>query len=273
MKPKDIEQYLAFIQTDYCGRYGKPLTPKTARHHYSTLNLIFKYAVERGLISVNPMERVRPPKRERKPVDALNQEEAKEFLDAVNASPLETRCLLLVLLTTGIRRGECAGLRWGDIKDNAKTISVKRSVSYTAQTGLVVNSPKTTNSIRTIPLIPSVYDTLLVLRTYTQAKHPHDDLRNAYIFPSKDDLFTPRTPDSITRLLKRFMARHELPNLSPHDLRHSCATLLLANGADIKSVQNILGHADASTTLNFYVRADLSQMRNSTAKLAAAFDL
>ena len=69
--------------------------------------------------------------------------------------------------------------------------------------------------------------------------------------------------------MRKLMKKAELPNMSPHDLRHTCATLLLQSGADIKSVQDILGHADARTTLNFYARSDLNQMRNS---LEATFD-
>ncbi len=69
------------------------------------------------------------------------------------------------------------------------------------------------------------------------------------------------------------MKRIGLPGISPHDLRHTCATLLLENGADIKSVQEILGHADASTTLNFYAKADLRQMKVATQRYAEVFNL
>ena len=83
------------------------------------------------------------------------------------------------------------------------------------------------------------------------------------MFSRPGEPFEPRNPSAITGL----------PDVSPHDLRHSCASLLLSSGADIKSVQEILGHADASTTLNFYVKTDLNQMRSATEKYAKAFGL
>ena len=103
--------------------------------------------------------------------------------------------------------------------------------------------------------------------------HASSIIKDAFLFHRIDDIYSPIDPNAITRRVKRFMKNNGLPDLSPHDLRHSCATLLLAQGADVKSVQQILGHSDASTTLNFYVRADLQQMRAATDKMAAAFDL
>ena len=269
----DIEKYLSYLRTEYKGRFGRPLAPKTVHHHYGTLNLIFGYAEKQELIEKNPMLKVDAPKKKRKAVDALTQEQTKDFLKAVDACSLDFRCMIYLLITTGIRRGECVGLKWKDIDDQNNILTIERNVTYTPKSGLSINTPKTVNSIRQIPLIPNVAELLQQYKDERAEQSKNNILEDAFIFSNEENPMLPRTPDSLTRHLKRFMKRNGFPDMSPHDLRHTCATLLLSNGADVKSVQNILGHADASTTLNYYVRADMNNMRNATNKLASAFGL
>ena len=265
--PTDIQKYLLYLRTE------KELSPKTLRHQYAVLKLIFDNAERREMIVKNPMKQVDTPKLQKHPVDALSGEEARAFFRAISECPLDFRCILQLLITTGIRRGECAGLKWKDIDPTNQTIQIERNVTYSSGNGIVVGSPKTQNSVRVVPIMDSTLTLLSQYRREVQKEHPDILLNEAYLFPNTASVFEPRDPNTITRRVKRFMKRSGLPDLSPHDLRHSCATLLLAQGADIKSVQEILGHADASTTLNFYVKSDLQQMRAAAEKYAAAFNL
>ena len=273
ISPIDIQKYFVYLRTEHKSKLGKPLSPKTLRHQYVTLNVIFEYAEKQEIITKNPMDKVDGPKREKKPVEALTQEQAARFFQLLSDCPLDFHCILYLLITTGIRRGECMGLQWKDIDEKACTISIERNVSYTPESGVVVSTPKTAHSVRTIPIMPSTLNLLQQWREQTEREHPNTILKEAFLFPKGDDVFAARDPNSVTRRVKRFMKNNDFPDLSPHDLRHSCATLLLSQGADIKSVQEILGHADASTTLNFYVKADLKQMQAATEKFAAAFNL
>lgn len=263
----DIQKFLIHLRTE------KGLAPQTVHHHHRTLNMIFGFAVKQELLRSNPMEKVDRPKLPRRKVDALSLEDAKAFFAAVEKCPLEFRCMLNLLITTGMRRGECVGLKWRDLDEACSTIRIERNVTYTPQSGVVVNTPKTATSIRTVPVLESTMVMLDQLRQQRQKENPGIRLEESFLFPSKEDLFLPRDPTSVTRRVKRFMKSNGLPDLSPHDLRHSCATLLLSQGADIKSVQEILGHSNASTTLNFYVKADMEQMRAATQKMADAFNL
>lgn len=264
----DIQKYLIYLRTEYRTSQGKPLAQKTIRHHYCTLANIFSYAMKQEFILKNPMDKVDCPKLSKKKVDALSTDQAKVFFGLLDECPMDFRCMLNLLITTGIRRGELMGLQWGDVDFDHGVISVSRNVTYTPATGIVVSTPKTDCGLRQIPLMPAVVDILQEYRSSTSEWKMQD-----YIFPKGGNPALARDPNSVTRRVKRFMKLHDLPDMSPHDLRHTCATLLLSNGADIKSVSAILGHTDASTTLNFYVRSDIQQMKAATDKFANAFGL
>lgn len=180
---------------------------------------------------------------------------------------------VVLLITSGLRRGECLGLQWRDIDYENATINIERAVTYTPESGILVSAPKTANSIRVIPIMDSAMQLLNLLKHKQERSEKGHDLSHAFIFGKQDDVFSPRDPNAVTRRMKRFVRSVGLPDFSPHDLRHTCASLLLSSGTDIKSVQEILGHADARTTLNYYVKTDIQQMKNASNKFASAFGL
>ena len=265
--PAEIQKFLIYLRTE------KGFSPQNVHHHYRTLNMIFSYAVLQDILLKNPMDKVAPPKLARTEIEALSKEQAANFFREVHECPLDFRCLLTLLVTTGLRRGECVGLQWRDIDENSSLLRVQRNVTYTTKTGIVVNTPKTAKSRRPIPIMESTLRLLCLLKVQRQRENPGVDIADSFIFHGEKGIYEPKDPNAVTRRVKRFMATHGLPDLSPHDLRHSCATLLLGSGADIKSVQEIMGHTNANTTLNFYVRSDVQQMKAATDKFANAFGL
>ena len=262
-----IEGYLDYLKNTYKTQYNMPPSQQTIRHHYATLNLIFEYALKLNYVFVNPLRKVKTPKLNKHKVDALSKGEVRKFIKAIENLPPMQRLIYTLLLTTGIRRGECFGLQWGDIDFSNRVIRIERNVTYTAHKGISVGLPKTNTGIRVVPITNGV---LLLLTDYKKREEWSNVLCDrAYLFHAEDSPLSPRDPGYITKHMKKFMKRIGLPDMSPHDLRHTCASILLQSGADIKSVQDILGHANASTTLNFYVRSDMDAMRGATEK---AFD-
>ena len=269
----DIMRYLQYLREEYKAPDGRTLSEKSVKHHYDILRIIFNYAEKQEAIEKNPIKKVDAPKTTKRPVDALTQEQAQIFFDALAKCKPDKRCMMLLMATTGIRRGECLGLQWRDFDFENNTLHISRNATYTKESGIVVAEPKTPCSIRTIPIMESVKRHILLLRQEAIKQHPFEIIDKAYLFPGKESIYAPRDPNTATKRVREFMRSIGLPGISPHDLRHTCATLLLENGADIKSVQEILGHADASTTLNFYVKADLRQMKIATQRYAEAFNL
>lgn len=263
----DIQKFLIYLHTE------REFAARTVHHHYRTMNMIFKFAEKQELILKNPTDKVDKPKLPKTKVDAFSLEEAKVFFTALDSCPLDFHCMMNLMITTGMRRGECIGLKWRDIDESRSAIKIERNIIYTAKSGIVVNTPKTAASIREIPIMESTLRLLLCLKAERQKENADTILDNSFVFPGEASIFTPRDPNAVTQRVKRFMKANCLPDMSPHDLRHSCATLLLNSGADIKSVQEILGHMNASTTLNFYVKSNMEQLQAATNKLAAVLDL
>ena len=258
---------LDYLKNTYKTKQNKHPSKQTIRYHYSTLNLIFKYALKMNYVVENPVQKVDSPRLAKHKVDALTIGEVQVFIKEVAKLPQQQRLMYELLLTTGIRRGECFGLQWGDIDFTNKTICIERNVTYTAQNGITVGLPKIATGIRKIPITERV---LALLTNYKTREERLFTLTNeTFLFHSDTSPLLPRDPTYITKHMKKFIKKIGLPDMSPHDLRHTCATILLESGADIKSVQDILGHADASTTLNYYVRSNIETMRNATEK---AFD-
>lgn len=154
--PLDIQKYLIYLRTEYRTKQGKPVSDKTIRHSYCVLTLIFGFAMEQEYITKNPMEKVDCPKLAKKKVDAFTKEQAEAFFSALPDCPPDFRCMMYLLITAGLRRGELLGLQWQDIDFVSNTVDVRRNITYTPEKGTVVDTPKTDESTRTIPLLPFV---------------------------------------------------------------------------------------------------------------------
>ena len=219
----------------------------------SILRRVFDYAVLYGDIKVNPAMQVPLPKTTNKKDERqvfLTSEDAQKMLDAFQNE--EIGPIVYVTLYYGLRKSEALGLRWQAVDFDANTITINHTV---VGNGHIVrkDSTKTYTSRRTYELLPDVKALLLKL------KDQQDDYKrrlgssyhmNDYIFKNPNGV--PYRPDSLTRSFKRALARHGLPQMRYHDLRHSTASILVDKGWDINDIKEWLGHADISTTANIY---------------------
>ena len=256
------------VKARYVVPGGEPYSQTTIIRHYQTLRNILNYALRFGYLENDPyiyLTLKDKPKKESKSIDFLPPTEARRFIDCLQNEPLYWRCLENVLITTGLRRGECVGLQWRDIDSEKLTISVSRNVTIDkdAEEGYHVGKTKTGDE-RTVPISKRLFTMLMSLKSERENELSPKDvdgniiskvfiLPHGYVFSRDGDPYKPVYPTEPTRWTAKFVKKNGLQNVSPHDLRHTAATLALEGGADIKEVQEILGHKDPSTTMQFYV--------------------
>lgn len=197
------------------------------------------------------------PKTEKKQTEVLTVFERKRLESYLLHNPNNTNMSILLCLFTGLRIGELCGIRWNDIDFESRTLSVSRTVQRINKHGkseVVIGSPKSKTSIRTVPIPEFVLD---ILRRQKKS----GDL---FVITGKSKPTEPRT------MQNRFMAILKIcgiRNVNFHLLRHTYATVCIENGFDPKTLSELLGHADASITLNRYVHSSMQMKKNYVSRL------
>ena len=262
-----VKRYIKYLNKAARTKNGEPYSAATRQHHFATLRNILEYARRFHYIAENPcrdLSQKEKPHRDRKDIDFLEPEQAVHFMACLDQEPLYWQCLMNILITTGLRRGEVVALQWGDLDAGKLELSIVRNVTLdrNAESGLHVGKTKT-GETRDVPISSRLCSMLQRFKKEQEAKYEALLLPGAFIFCSDADPYRPLRPDSVTRHVRKFVEANGLPDVSPHDLRHSAATLALEAGADLKDVQTLLGHKDPSTTMKFYTGVSEEKQRRT----------
>lgn len=215
------------------------------------LRAAYREAVRIGIVAHNPASAVQPPKLRRKPVTVWSAAEAATVLQHVADAPLWATVYRL-MLTTGMRPGECRALRWGDLERSAGTLRIQRTMSRSATGEIIVGATTKTGKARTVTLPASTLDALTHWRTAQLAMLMASGKRH-----TTDYLFTTEhgSPLSLTvwqRQHATIIAATGVTAITLHGLRHTAATLLMGAGVSPRIVADMLGHASIATTLDQY---------------------
>lgn len=230
----------------------KPLSNKTVLEYHRFIHTVLNQAEREMLVPYNAAEKASPPSVSRKTPNYFQPEEITAILEALEVEPEKWRVLTHLLVVTGCRRGEIAGLKWDHVDLDHGRLEISVNLCYSKERGIYETTTKT-DAARFVN-IPS--ETVALLRHY-RATRARLQLANGDRWHSTGYLFTqdngePMNPTSITAWLNKFSKKHGLPHINPHAFRHSVASILIANGTDIVTVSKQLGHSQVSTTGDIY---------------------
>ena len=258
---------------------GGTLSERTLSGMHSNLCSVLSSAVEEGYIDNNPawncwhwgakQTRVRK---------AANPEMAKELIKAFEKENILYETYFKIILATGMRRGECCGLRWSDINYEDECITVQRNVVSLRGGGVLVKAPKTKVSYRNIYVSAQLLVLIKEYRSWVEKNRWPKDARamtdDDYMFTRHDDITIPMLPEAFTKKFNRMLKKNRLPkDLSIHSLRHTNASIQIAQNVDVRTVASNLGHSSASTTLDIYSHAFNSYKKAAQAKISAVLPL
>lgn len=252
---------------------SKGYSDKTILHHHRLISSILAQATRDRLVPFNIADRdyIKAPRVARKEAAYLDENSADAVIKALQQEHIKWRTATMLLIYSGMRRGELMGLEWKDVDFENKIIHIKRTSQYVSSLGIITKETKTLSSERAIRLPDEAFILLSEYKKYwlefrlmignlwqskitiTYADKNTSIISNDRLF-IKDDS-TPMHPDSLTDWTNKFVKKNNLPKFSPHSLRHTNASLLIANGVNLLTVSKRLGHSNTSTLTKVYGHA------------------
>lgn len=262
LEAKDIQDFYTFAISEM------NVSANTVIHFHANIRKALQYAVKMKMIPANPALNVDRPRVKKFVGKFYDIDNINTLLAVVKGTKIQ----LAVMLSSfyGLRRSEIVGLKWDAIDFKNKTITIKHTVVQTSVDGkftmVAKDRTKTKSSLRSLPLVPE-FENFLVGLKERQSEYKrvcgkcynYDDEDYVYV----DEMGVLVKPDYLTQHFPIVLKKHNLKPIRFHDLRHSCASLLLANGVSLKEIQDWLGHSDFSTTANIYAHLDKTAKTNS----------
>lgn len=262
------------VQKFYNRLNKQGLSAKTVRNIGAVLHKSLSQAIKQGYIATNPCDGTIMPTHKKREIQPLTDAEIPLFLHAIGADTMGNAFALCLL--AGLREGECLGLPWDNVDFENGTITVSQQLQKTKEKGGAYYIANTTKSGRTrVIRPPAIAFDYLRQEWIKQAKNR---LQAGELWDNPYNLvFTTETGRycaifTFYKHFKQIACQIGRPDARPHDLRHTAATVAIASGADIKSVQDLLGHATASFTLNVYAHTSEKMAQDTADRVQGYYD-
>ena len=256
----------ADVQDFVLQKLASGLSQKTIKDILIVLKMVLKFGAKNKWIIYEPFEIQYPTIRESQHVEVLSRTHHKKIMSYIQEHFTFRNLGILICLSSGIRIGEICALTWEDIDTENGIIHVNRTIQriYVIEDGirrteLILDTPKTKNSIREIPMNK---DLIRLIKPIKKIVNP-----SFFVLTNDAKPTEPRTYRSFYKSLMRYL---EIPELKFHGLRHSFATRCIESNCDYKTVSVLLGHSNISTTLNLYVHPNMEQKKKAIEQMFKA---